>query len=146
MFLKQRLLCNLTKNIFVLCQKNHQIRYIFTIFSQTFYLFILFIFFVFIRKKCSVKQKNHPPDEIFFMSSSGKWLLIFLQLLSVSYTYNLRSLRFQDSLHRSTPGQAEPVFLFLFLSSVPWTEWLPTWSDIPLHMDSGKELQVLLRF
>lgn len=126
--------------------KNHQIRYIFTIFSQTFYLFILFIFFVFIRKKCSVKQKNHPPDEIFFMSSSGKWLLIFLQLLYVSYTYNLRSLRFQDSLHRSTPGQAEPVFLFLFLSSVPWTEWLPTWSDIPLHMDSGKELQVLLRF
>ena len=38
--------------------KNHQIRYIFTIFSQTFYLFILFIFFVFIRKKCSVKQKK----------------------------------------------------------------------------------------
>ena len=38
--------------------KNRQIRYIFTIFSQTFYLFILFIFFVFIRKKCSVKQKT----------------------------------------------------------------------------------------
>ena len=146
MFLKQRLLCNLTKNIFVLCQKIIKFVIFLPFFSQTFYLFILFIFFVFIRKKCSVKQKNHPPDEIFFMSSSGKWLLIFLQLLSVSYTYNLRSLRFQDSLHRSTPGQAEPVFLFLFLSSVPWTEWLPTWSDIPLHMDSGKELQVLLRF
>ena len=38
--------------------KNRQIRYIFTIFSQTFYLFILFIFFVFIRKKCSTKQKK----------------------------------------------------------------------------------------
>ncbi len=46
--------------------KNRQIRYIFTIFSQTFYLFILFIFFVFIRKKCSTKQKSHLPDEISF--------------------------------------------------------------------------------
>ena len=137
--------------------KNHQIRYIFTIFSQTFYLFILFIFFVLRFLKHSFQKSSIPGIkqlnlllrkipcflQLFLLLLH---LLIFLQLLSVSYTYNLRSLRFQDSLHRSTPGQAEPVFLFLFLSSVPWTEWLPTWSDIPLHMDSGKELQVLLRF
>ena len=50
--------------------KNRQIRYIFTIFSQTFYLFILFIFFIFI-------QKSHQPDENVFY--------IFIGLMAFNY-------------------------------------------------------------
>lgn len=62
--------------------KNRQIRYIFTIFSQTFYLFILFIFFVFIHKKCSTQHKKAICQmKSLFTFSSGKWLLIFWLLI-----------------------------------------------------------------
>ena len=66
--------------------KNRQIRYIFTIFSQTFYLFILFIFFVFIHKKCSTQHKKAICQmKSLFTFSSGKWLLIFWLLILFTF-------------------------------------------------------------
>ena len=55
--------------------KNRQIRYIFTIFSQTFYLFILFVFYIFMHKKSHLPKKTFS---CFYLTDDFRFYMLLL--------------------------------------------------------------------
>lgn len=107
--------------------KNRQIRYIFAIFSQTFYLFILFVFYIFIHKK------SHLPKKTFscFYLTDDFFCGVRILLIAFHNCFSPQSVISQN---------LESLLLFVE------TEYLFSLSQADIHNPHSDQFYMLLLF